>query len=109
MTFHLIVTEQAEEDLIRIGDWIAERSPDGAARWLEAARKTIRSLREGARGCSLAPENEFVSQEVRSTVFKTRRGRYYRIVFIINGDRVIVTHIRGPGQADVSPEDFDRK
>lgn len=106
MNFHLVVTEQAERDLMRIGDWIGSRSPEGAARWLESAWSAIRSLEKNAIACSLAPENEMVPQEVRNIMFRTRRGLYYRAIFIVDGSRVIITHIRGPGQSDVKPEEL---
>ncbi len=37
---------------------------------------------------------------------KTRRGLTYRILFTISGQEVLVLHVRGPGQAHVTPEDL---
>jgi hypothetical protein len=36
-------------------------------------------------------------------IFKTRRGRAYRALFLIRGDVVFVLHVRGPGQRPLEP------
>lgn len=108
MTFTVLVTEQAERNLKEIGDWIAQASPDGAARWTEAAWQAIHALERRADVCPVAPERRFVDRDVRSIIFKTRRGRKYRAVFYIEGSTVVVTHVRGPGQNLISPDEFDR-
>jgi hypothetical protein len=36
-------------------------------------------------------------------LFKTRKGLYYRILYSIFKTRVVVLHVRGPGQEFVRP------
>jgi hypothetical protein len=59
-----------------------------------------------AANCGLAPENGYGDAEIRDLVFKTRRGKQYRILFTICGDVVFVRHVRGFGQDLVSPDDL---
>jgi len=97
MTFRVEITSEAEKDLLRIGDWISEKSPESARRWTFSAWNAIRSLESGALGCSLAPENEHVSEEVRNIFFRTRRGRTYRALFFYcrrSRDRYAYTRTR---------------
>lgn len=54
----------------------------------------------------LAPEAEDIGEEIRQTLFRTRAGRTYRVLFIIVGDEVRVLRIRGAGQAPVTLEDL---
>jgi hypothetical protein len=46
----------------------------------------------------LAPESAEVDYPVQQFLFKTPRGRKYRILYTIVGDEVRVLHVRGPGQ-----------
>lgn len=108
MSYRVVVTERAERDLEAIGDWLHERSPDGAKRWLLAAWQAIDSLGEKAAYCPKAPENEHCDREIRNILFKTPKGRTYRAVFVIESNRVIVTHVRGPGQDAIPNEEFDQ-
>jgi hypothetical protein len=39
-------------------------------------------------------------------LFKTRRGRYYRLVYVIAEDEVHVLRVRGPGQPDLLPDEI---
>ena len=46
----------------------------------------------------IAPEAAGASEEVRQLTFKTRKGLWYRLLFIVRDDKVFVLHVRGPGQ-----------
>ncbi|MBX3438621.1 MAG: type II toxin-antitoxin system RelE/ParE family toxin [Planctomycetaceae bacterium] len=108
MSFRVVVTARAERDLKQIGDWLMERSPEGAKSWTSAAWKAIKRLGGNPRTCPFAPENGRSDREVRNVMFRTRRGRTYRAVFVIEGDAVFVTHFRGPGQDVLSSADIEQ-
>ncbi|MBI2825538.1 MAG: hypothetical protein HYX69_12715 [Planctomycetia bacterium] len=55
----------------------------------------------------VAPESNALGCEVRQRFFKTRRGRVYRILYVVVVDEVRVLRIRGPGQAPVSAIDIN--
>ena len=52
-------------------------------------------------------EDEHFDIDVRQALFKTRRGRIYRMLFTIVGNEVRILRVRGPGQAPVVADDVD--
>lgn len=106
MTYHIETTRQAKADRSSIFDYIAERSPDGALRWLAAYEQAVESLLENPhRG--FAPENQDHAEEIRQLLFKTRHGLQYRLLFFIRGDTVYILHVRAPGQTLLDPGDLN--
>jgi plasmid stabilization system protein ParE len=108
MKYEVILLPQAERDVQQIHNWIAERSPSGAAQWFNRFIEVLETLEARPDSCSLAPENEFVAagRSIRQIIFKTRKGRRYRAVFTIVGDVVRVLHVRGFGQDLIEPDQF---
>ena len=106
MKFAVSTLRRAESDISRIYAWIAERSNSGASHWYEAAYHAIDSLAQDAEQHSLAPEGELLGIDLREKLFKTPRGRYYRILYMFDDVEVRVLRVRGPGQAPVSAEDI---
>lgn len=100
MAFRVQVLRRADRDVDRILWWLSEKqkSPSGATTWFRAYQTALQRLAETADSQSLAPESEYAAHEVRHVLFKTRRGRVYRILFTIVGDEARVLHVRGPGQ-----------
>jgi len=96
--FHVEITARAKRDLDEIFRWIVKRSPQGAATWHRRWLEILDYLESSAGHASLAPENDDHEQTIQNIVFKTRRGRRYRILFTIKNDVAYVLHIRGPGQ-----------
>jgi plasmid stabilization system protein ParE len=107
MTYRVQPTAQAEADIDRIFDWLHRRSPDGARRWYEAFWDSAERLKSFPQSCGLAPESRDFPEEVRQMLFKTRRGRTYRALFVIRGDLVHILCVRGPGERPVKPEDIE--
>ena len=107
MTYAIRSSHQADADVAEILDWIAERSPDGAVRWLAAFEAAIDRLRERADRCSRAPETDELSVDLRQLLFRTRRGRPYRIVFVIRDEVVHLAAVRGPGEDDITSADIE--
>lgn len=98
MKYKVVVLRQAKKEIAEIGQWIAERSVEGALRWLDRAERAIESLETHPESHGLAPEDELVVHEIRQMLFATPKGRTYRAVFTISGNEVHVLHVRGPGQ-----------
>lgn len=106
MSYSVIVLPEAEQDADRIYRWIAERSADGAERWYDRFLAALRTLAFDAKICGLAPEDEYVTQEVRQLLFKTPKGLRYRVLLTITADTVYVLHVRGPGQRLIAPDEM---
>src|SRR5262245_53908127 len=106
MKFTVITLRAAERDLNKMLEYIAARSRTGAEAWARAYDNALAYLEQNADSCPLAAENEHVEIEVRETLFKTRRGLIYRILFTTRENTVIILHVRGPGQDFVDAMDF---
>lgn len=78
--------------------WLVAQSKPGAARWLQQWDEVLVSLAKNPLSSSIAPENDDHAETIRQIIFKTRRGRRYRALFVIRGETVFVTNLRGPGQ-----------
>jgi plasmid stabilization system protein ParE len=89
---------RALRDIESIVQFLFERSPQGAAAWIERWQRVLDQLRTQPLDCGLAPESGRYDADVRQVLFKTRRGRMYRALFTVVGRGVFVLHIRGPGQ-----------
>jgi plasmid stabilization system protein ParE len=103
MTHNVELTRRAEVDVDGILGWLRERSPQGAAAWCEVLDK----LRKQPTAYGLAPEDTDRQDEIRHVVFKTRRGRRYRALFMIRNQTVFVLHVRGPGQDVVRTDELE--
>src|SRR3954464_15110028 len=106
MRFTVSTIRRAEADITSAHAWIAERSTAVQHRWYEAAREAIRSLSRDADQHGLAQEGSEFGIELPEKIFKTRRGRPYRVLYTLDGKEVRVLRLRGPGQAPVTPEDL---
>lgn len=107
MKFNVKALRKAEADVRSIAKYLYDRSPQGAAAWLNAYREARARLASDANRCSQAEENDHFDFDVRQALFKTTRGRVYRMLFTIIGNEVRILRVRGPGQAPVSAEELD--
>jgi plasmid stabilization system protein ParE len=106
MKFAVSVLHRAQSNADRIFQWIADRPPQGAAQWGRAYDDSLLELRRDADQYGLAPESQEVHVELRQKVFKTRRGRPYRLLYTIVSNEVRVLRVRGPGQLPVIADDI---
>lgn len=104
--FRVHELRRAQADVRSIARWLAERSPQGAQAWLHAYDEMVRGLKQQADSCGAAPESKDCDLDVRQVLFKTRRGRVYRALLLIEGQDVYILRVRGPGQASVEPGEF---
>ena len=106
MGFEPIFLRRAQADVERIYQFIASRSSAGASRWYLALGEAVTSLARDPNRCAAAPESVRLKVDLRQRLFKTPRGRNYRILFIIAGDQVRILRIRGPGQPPLKGRDI---
>jgi plasmid stabilization system protein ParE len=100
MTFRVILLPGAESDLEDAFTWIAEHSPDAAARWLAGIDAAISTLREMPLRCSVAGD-DFGSEVVVRQMFYGRRHNGYRILFTLSEDTVYVLRIQHGARAPI--------
>jgi hypothetical protein len=53
-----------------------------------------------------AAESHPLKRDLRHKLFKTRRGRIYRIVFEPGDAEIVILRVRGPGQAPLKRRDL---
>lgn len=106
MSYQVRILARAREDVEAYAAWIAERSPRGAARWVDAFEAALTRLESNPFVAPVASESEELGEEVRNIMFRTRGGRAFRALFVVVEDEVRVLRIRGPGQAPVTREEI---
>src|SRR5438132_13570876 len=104
MIYTVRILNKAQQDVAVILTWLEKRSAKGAATWFNRFVAACDALRTDAARWALAPESVEFEFPVQQFMFKTPRGRNYRILYTIVGDEVRVLHVRGPGQDLVMPK-----
>src|SRR4249919_1860497 len=101
MNYTVRVLRKAQQDIASCYAYLAERSRQGAANWFNRFVETRERLANELPNRPLATESRFVEYEIREVLFKTRRGKPYRILFTVVGNEVHVLRIRGPGRDEL--------
>jgi plasmid stabilization system protein ParE len=104
MKYRVVVQPSAQTEMEGAYEWIAGRAPSTAARWYNGLMGAIESLADNPARCSLAPEDEYFSEEIRN-LFYGRRKNTYRVIFTVRGDSVHVLHFRRATRRALRPED----
>jgi hypothetical protein len=106
MTRHINIVPIARRELYRILRWLRKRSPQGAASWYQAFWKAATRIADHAESYPLAEEADDLPRPVWDALFKTPKGRRYRIVFVFNEAEVFILRIRRPGQRPLRARDL---
>lgn len=98
----MIVTPEAEEGIISAFEYINERSPENAAKWLRSLYREINTLETSPERCSLARENEYFDGKLRQLLFKS-----HRIIFRVEqAEKLVrVLYVRHGRQKTVGERD----
>jgi plasmid stabilization system protein ParE len=88
MNHTLLILPRAGADIDYIFDWIRQRSPRGGKVWYEALFSAVSRIAENPQACPIVSELlPRWQREIRESLFKTPRGKQYRIVFeLTNAD-----------------------
>jgi toxin ParE1/3/4 len=82
----VVVTAEAHQDLLRIGDYIAADNPVRARSFLRELREAIRQIGEVPRGFPLVPRYE-------TSGIRRRPYGNHLIFYRVESDRVAIAHI----------------
>jgi plasmid stabilization system protein ParE len=94
MAFRVEYSVRAKLDLDAILEWLlAQEAGDGGFQWFRKLQDAVYSLRELPQRCPPAPENKEFPFEVRQLLYG-RRSHRYRILFTVEGETVVILHIR---------------
>lgn len=98
MNFQVLVTTGARDDVRAILGWLSHRSLAGAEAWLRRWEDILREIAMRAESFGEAAESVGHREPVRQAIFKTRRGRPYRALFVVRAEALYILHVRGTGQ-----------
>jgi len=96
---------RAQRDVDGIYRWISQRTQSGAAAWRRALELAYEQVATAPFLCTVAEESTKLRVEIRQCLFRTRRGRTFRMLFVVNQNEAFILCIRGPGQAPIGPAD----
>ncbi len=102
MVYRIEILAGAIQDIRNCYEFLNEYSPENAKKWIDGLRAAFTSLTTMPKRCPIAPETDFMLLEVRCLVYL----KYYRILYSIDDDLVLIYHIRHTSQALMSAEDF---
>jgi plasmid stabilization system protein ParE len=106
MSYRVVITPAAEEDLAEAFAYIHARSPMNAEKWLRALLRAVHDL-EGFAGYGRARESDYLDADLRQKVFKS-----HRIVFSVDDKSKVVTvhYVRyGARRAAGEPDEDERE
>jgi len=96
----------AQADYDNIFGFIHAHSPQGAVSWDLALDRAISKLTSDPIRYGRIPETVDSELEHKQISFRTKSGKPYRLIFVVEEKTITVLRIRGPGQADITPEDL---
>jgi plasmid stabilization system protein ParE len=101
------ILERAREDVQRIFDWLERRSPQGAVNWYVALVDAVERIAENPESYAITSEAlPRWNREIHQALFKTPRGRRYRIIFELTETEIRILRVRGPGQPPLRGRDL---
>lgn len=89
MTYRVVVTPEAEQDLDELFRFVALDNPAAARKFVDGLRRRVKTLGSMPKRCPRAPEDGLDGLEIRHFI----HGRY-RIIFAIDGKTVVILQVR---------------
>ncbi len=100
--YEVIVSPEAEAGIVSVFQYINERSPDRAAKWLRGLYRRIDTLETIPKRCALAREDDYFDGTLRQLLFKSHR----RIFRVEEAERIVrVLYVRHARQRTVGEQD----
>src|ERR1700685_516902 len=105
MTYHVIVTPEAETDLRTAYRYIRTYAPSAARDWLRRARQSAKSLARPPERCPMAPESASFDEPIRELFFGSGNRGTYRFLFAVLDRSVYILHVRHGSMLPLSPDE----
>ncbi len=105
MTYRVIVTPEAENDLRTAYRYIRSQAPRAAREWIRRARLAAKSLARHPERCPMAPEGASFEQPIRELFFGSGNRGTYRFLFVVSEEEktVYLLHVRHGSMLPLSP------
>lgn len=99
MAYRVEFSPEALAQALEARDWIAESSPERAAKWLDDLFGTIEALKTFPLRGPIATDSDAYGEGVRLLLFGKRRATY-RVLYSVQDDLIVIAAIlhsaRGP-------------
>jgi len=106
MTYEVVLTDKAQEELDAAHDWWARhRSAEQAARWYNTFADALLALAENPNRCPLSAEVPSFPCEIRDLYFGLGSRPTHRAVFTVRDRLILVLAIRHLAQGTMTTED----
>ena len=102
LVYQIEILSSALQDVRNCYEFLTEYSPKNARKWIDGLGAAFTSLTTMPKRCPIAPETDFIGFEVRCLVYL----KYYRILYSIDDELILIYHIRHTSQEFMSPEKF---
>lgn len=93
MKLTVVITDTAWAEIEEAYDWLAARAPQAAQKWKLGLLDAVARLESLPKAKSLAPESDYFGREIRQLLFGKRLHKY-RVLFEVQGAKVIVLRVR---------------
>ena len=103
MTYRVIITPEAENDLRTAYRYVRSQAPAAARDWLRRARHAAKSLARRPERCPLAPESASFDEPIRELFFGSGNRGTYRFLFVVLDESVYILHVRHGSMLPLSP------
>ena len=104
MTYHVVITVEAETDLRTTYRYIRREAPRAARDWIRLARQKARSLAHHPERCPFAPESISLDEPIRELLFGSGNRGTYRLLFAVVNQSVYVLHFRHGSMRPLVPD-----
>jgi len=107
MTYRVIITPAAENDLRAAYRYICSYAPRAARNWVRRARQAARGLARHPERCSLAPESASFDLPIRELLFGSANRGTYRFLFVVFDEEksVYILHVRHGSMLPLSSDE----
>ncbi len=104
MSYRVIITPEAEDDLREAYRFIRSNSPRAAREWIRGARKKVKSLARHPERAPLAPESVSFHEPIRELFYGSGNRGTYRILFTVLDNAVFILHVRHGSMDMLEPD-----
>jgi plasmid stabilization system protein ParE len=105
MTYRVIITPEAENDLRTAYRYIRSQAPAAARDWIRRARQSAKSLARRPERCPLAPESASFDEPIRELFFGSGNRGTYRFLFVVLNKTVYILHVRHGSMLPLTPSE----
>lgn len=103
----VILSGPAKRDIRAAFEWWKEnRSAEQADRWFRGILDAARSLRTNPERCAVAVESDLLPQGIRQLLYGLGARPTHRLVYTIDGSKVVVLRVRHASQDTPGRDDL---